>query len=85
MTSDVRQESHHRDGRRTILDRHMLVSFTAVSPNKTDVGYVTEFSFTGDWRRRDFLPGSVGYRRALHGDSFRLAVQECHMALNAHP
>ena len=85
MTTDVHQESRHRDGRVTILDRHTLVSFTAVSPNKTDVGYITEFTFTGDWRRRDFLPGSVGHRRALHRDSFRLAVQECHMALDVHP
>jgi len=52
------------------------MSFTAVSASKTKVGYVTAVIFTGDWRRRDFLPGSVGHRRALHRDSFRLAAQE---------
>jgi hypothetical protein len=75
ICSIAREEIRYPDGRVTVADRNGEWRF-AVGPSESEtlVQEDSTMDLSGEWRRRDFLPGSRGLRKAMHRDGFRRTV-----------
>jgi hypothetical protein len=81
IVTKIHQEGRRDDGGVEVIDRCTITSFVPSANCQTDVHIATEWIFTGAWRRRDFLPGSVGRRRTAYRFVIRSMVGECEKAL----
>ncbi len=67
----IREEIRYPDGRVTVMNRTSEIRFMdGPSIDQSTATEVSSAVLTGDWRWRDFLPGSKGIRRAMHRQGF---------------